>query len=681
VNPHRRAPRLRRLGTAVAVLALAATLGPVGADEAQAVSADLVITGHGWGHGRGMGQYGALGYALDYGWTHQQILAHFYGGSTLSTDPTNQVIRVELTRRQDLDAIVTGSQLRVNGVDLPGVTAVRLGKSVSSSSAVHLWTTTQPQAANPCAGPWTDTNQEYAATIVGSVIVGTGANSEVTAGMLRVCNADANQPQTAYRGELEVIRSSAGTQYLLNRVFDEDYLRGVIPRESPASWGDLGGGAGMAALRAQSVAARSYVLASSRPASGATSCDTDSCQVYGGAAVFSGAGVLTKTLEDARTDAAVAQTANAVMRLPSGAIARTEFSSSTGGYTAGGTFTAVPDLGDTRSPNHDWSVTMSMSAVAAGLGTGPIARIGVAARNGLGADGGRVTSVLVTLTDGSTRSFTGNQVRVALGLKSDWFSFRNQQYCQVPGGYWMTSATGHVYGLCDATEYGSAPPLAAGSPVVTMAATPSGSGYWLVASDGGVFSFGDAAFYGSTGAIKLNKPIVTAMATPSGGGYWLVASDGGVFTFGDAAFYGSTGAIRLNQPIVTAMATPSGRGYWLIASDGGVFTFGDATFSGSTGAMRLNKPIVTAMPTPSGAGYWLVASDGGVFTFGDAVFRGSTGAIALVRPIVGAAATTTGAGYWMFASDGGVFTFGDATYHGSLGDLTLDSPIVAAARP
>jgi len=61
------------------VLALVAALAaPVSA------SADttFTFTGHGYGHGVGMGQYGAQGYALQ-GWTHQQILAHYYRGSDL----------------------------------------------------------------------------------------------------------------------------------------------------------------------------------------------------------------------------------------------------------------------------------------------------------------------------------------------------------------------------------------------------------------------------------------------------------------------------------------------------------------------------------------------------------------------------------------------------------------------
>ncbi len=48
------------------------------------------ITGQGWGHGIGMGQYGALGYAIgqdngDGNFTYQQIVSHYYAPATLST--------------------------------------------------------------------------------------------------------------------------------------------------------------------------------------------------------------------------------------------------------------------------------------------------------------------------------------------------------------------------------------------------------------------------------------------------------------------------------------------------------------------------------------------------------------------------------------------------------------------
>ncbi|HEY5385389.1 MAG TPA: SpoIID/LytB domain-containing protein [Acidimicrobiales bacterium] len=50
------------------------------------------ISGQGWGHGIGMGQWGALGYAIgqdngDGNWTYQQIVNHFYGPATLGNLP------------------------------------------------------------------------------------------------------------------------------------------------------------------------------------------------------------------------------------------------------------------------------------------------------------------------------------------------------------------------------------------------------------------------------------------------------------------------------------------------------------------------------------------------------------------------------------------------------------------
>ena len=52
----------------------------------------LSIIGQGWGHGIGMGQWGALGYAIgqdngDGNWTYQQIVGHYYGPAQLGSLP------------------------------------------------------------------------------------------------------------------------------------------------------------------------------------------------------------------------------------------------------------------------------------------------------------------------------------------------------------------------------------------------------------------------------------------------------------------------------------------------------------------------------------------------------------------------------------------------------------------
>jgi SpoIID/LytB domain protein len=56
-------------------------------------AATLVIEGAGDGHGVGLSQDGALGYA-EHGWSDTQILAHYYTGTTLGQAPANAVVTV-----------------------------------------------------------------------------------------------------------------------------------------------------------------------------------------------------------------------------------------------------------------------------------------------------------------------------------------------------------------------------------------------------------------------------------------------------------------------------------------------------------------------------------------------------------------------------------------------------------
>jgi hypothetical protein len=103
-------------------------------------------------------------------------------------------------------------------------------------------------------------------------------------------------------------------------------------------------------------------------------------------------------------------------------VARTEFSSSTGGWTAGGAFPAVDDVGDAVSsnPNHAWSTSMTRSAIESKYGLGTLTDIQFTSRNGLGSMGGRVITVRLVGTAKSV-DVSGNAFRSAFGLKSDWF--------------------------------------------------------------------------------------------------------------------------------------------------------------------------------------------------------------------------------------------------------------------
>src|SRR5262245_2199680 len=73
----------------------------------------------GWGHGRGMGQWGALCYSLK-GWTSDQILDHYYGGTTMSTIDPNSELRVRLQREDDLDVIVVSEHNALTSSVVPG---------------------------------------------------------------------------------------------------------------------------------------------------------------------------------------------------------------------------------------------------------------------------------------------------------------------------------------------------------------------------------------------------------------------------------------------------------------------------------------------------------------------------------------------------------------------------------
>ena len=410
---------LHELATATPITTTAIDAGP---------TLDIAVTGHGWGHGRGLGQYGAVGYAVDYGWTSAQILGHYYGNTVAGTSAISEM-DVRLISRDGLPLTVY----------LPS------GSIVTSPAEAETWTPAARQAVqvtlqangsylvadgDTCAGPFDPRPATVASEWLriapadvsldpvtnDPIIVIRPASELIDNNMLQLCTGDTTAK--LYRGELRAARFE-DEQRSVNFLPVEQYLRSVVPRESPASWGDLAGGAGMAALEAQAVAARSYSLAEDRY-NYAKTCDTTSCQVYSGRATRGGTSL--DIHEDHRTDTAIVNTANQV-RLRDGIVQRTEFSSSTGGHTAGGTFPAVVDLGDVvqYNPNHDWSTTITNTAVETRYGQTGLTKIEVTARNGLGADGGRVQSIVMHFGD-TVVTRSGNQFRLDWNLKSDWFS-------------------------------------------------------------------------------------------------------------------------------------------------------------------------------------------------------------------------------------------------------------------
>jgi stage II sporulation protein D len=286
----------------VALLAGAASARP---DKQSAVSpppasVTFVLSGHGWGHGVGLGQYGAYGFAK-HGWTYDRILAHYYRGTKLGAAPVSKV-RVLLGEQRAQAAVSSAAPFRIR--DATGVVrSFSAGPVVVSATGVNL---TLPATALPGKTPLELDGKPY-------------------------------------RGTLEF--TLAGKRLnVVNVVGIDQYLYGVVTSEMDSDWP-------AEALKSQAVAARSYALYNRQTGSFDLYADTRS-QAYGGVAAET---------ESAR--AAVDATARLVL-FYDGKVADTFFSASSGGRTADATevwsekpipyLVSVSDPYDTLSPYHDW---------------------------------------------------------------------------------------------------------------------------------------------------------------------------------------------------------------------------------------------------------------------------------------------------------------------------------------
>ena len=640
--------------------------------------ADVTLQVHGFGGGAGMGQWGALGYAVS-GLSYQQILMHYYGtlGNGQSTSigtpagwSDNTSVTVALTENVGDVIVTSGSAFTAAGFPVPAGGGARFQWSGAQWSVDIVST-------QGCAGG----GNGWASEVVHTGVTPTAApgvaepfpsDGNLANEVLQMCEGPGN---IFVRGDINgTLNTGTPPQpRAINVLPLGQYVADVTPSESPASWGSLAGGAGFQELEAQAVAARSYLMAS-RGANGyfgyADICDTTACQEYPGIRNETG---MTDT---ATTDTGGATSALAV-QLPGGAPALTQYSSSTGGYTAGGTFAAVVDAGDSVcisgacNPYHAYTVNIPVSAITAKFPQiGSLVSVVVSQRNGLGDYGGRVLamslegSAATVMLSGNTFASDFAAFGLGGGALSNWFSVSGQPSGGI-AGYWLVAKDGGIFSFGTAGFQGSMGGKFLDAPMVGMAATSDHGGYWTVAADGGIFSFGDAAFRGSMGGKHLDAPMV-GMAASAGGGYWTVAADGGIFSFGTAGFQGSMGGKFLDAPMVGMAASPDGGGYWTVAADGGVFSFGDAVFHGSMGGKHLDQPIVGMAATPDGGGYWLVGADGGIFSFGDAPYEGSLPGIGLRATAVAVLPTATGLGYVVVTAAGEAVGFGDAPQFGDV---------------
>jgi SpoIID/LytB domain protein len=262
--------------------------------------------GHGWGHGVGLGQWGAKGMALA-GLSYRFIDQHFYGGASWANlDTANVPIHVAV-----------------------------------------LWGTATYRVVP--SGP----AQLVAGTRVTNIAAGQNLSFSMAGGVQRIVPTSAATRLTvygpsgryhAYRGTI-VAQPSGGLLYIINVLPIEDYLRGL--GEVPASWP-------LEAIKAQIVAARCYALTHMGSTPLYDVDDTTRFQVYRGIDSESGS-----------QNAAVDQTAGQVL-MYGGRVIEAFFSASDGGHTAnvsdvfGGSLATYPylrgvlDPWDVVAPRHTW---------------------------------------------------------------------------------------------------------------------------------------------------------------------------------------------------------------------------------------------------------------------------------------------------------------------------------------
>jgi stage II sporulation protein D len=372
---------MRALTATLATLAMLALAAP-------AARADLVLKGHGWGHGIGLSQYGAYGYALLEGRDHAWILGHYYTGTALARSGTGAMrVLLRRSRTQRLCGVSAVRDARGRRVRLSERRSYRVtGVGAAGLRVVDARTgRTRARLAAPASfsggGLW---------------CLGGLAENGVRDGV--------------YRGRARIVRDGRSL-LAVNAVGLEPYLQGVVPSEMPSAWPPE-------ALAAQAVIARSYALRGRRPA-GAYDVYADvRSQVYGG------------VIREAPSTTAAVRATRAEVVTAAGQVAQTFFFSTSGGRTAaneeiwGGIpisyLRSVDDPHDDLSPYHDWTVRLTDAAARRrlrGLGIGRFASLRVSARTA----SGRAATVEVADESGATVAVAATRIQALLGLRSTWF--------------------------------------------------------------------------------------------------------------------------------------------------------------------------------------------------------------------------------------------------------------------
>jgi stage II sporulation protein D len=356
------------------------SLALVAAPPAAAAKGRFTIRGAGFGHGVGLSQYGAYGYAL-HGARYDAILRHYYTGTALGTTDPGRTVRVLV--QSTGTASFTGA-----------VAAGARRLSPDRTYRVRRYGAGQVDLIGPRGG-------RLGAFAAPLEVAGQG-------GVLRLGGVG------TYRGRLEFRPDTFAGVNAISAVSLEDYVAGVVARESPSSWP-------LEALKAQAVAARTYAVTTSKAGAGFDQYADTRSQVYGGVAA-----------ETAATNQAVVETRGQVVTYDGRPVV-TYFFSTSGGETEDventslGTepkpwLKSVDDPYDDVSPKHRWGpIRMTMRSVAgrlSGLVNGRFKGIRVVRRG----SSPRIVLADVVGSRGRTR-VSGATLRARLGLLDTWAYF------------------------------------------------------------------------------------------------------------------------------------------------------------------------------------------------------------------------------------------------------------------
>ncbi|WP_165807077.1 SpoIID/LytB domain-containing protein [Nocardioides currus] len=354
----------------------------------------ITLTGHGYGHGRGLSQYGAEGAARQ-GLTWQQITEFYYPGT--SWGDLRGSIKVLITADTSSDVHVLAQ---------PGLKVTRLNPRTTwdlPTNGARRWRL-QPRGAS--------TLVQFKVAIGWQTWRAFGGEGEFSAASKKIALVKGGTTST-YRGRLRSAMPTPGsaTRDTVNILSMEQYLRGVVPLEIPATWSPD-------AVSAQAVAARTYAAAErSHPnAAHYEICDTTACQVYGGYDV-----------EHPAATAAIKATARQGL-FYDGRPAFTQFSASSGGWVSAGSapyLVAKEDPYDGWDGNkfHAWTLEIDDALIEQHYPTiGDLTSIEVATRDDNGEWGGRVRAMTLFGNAGRV-DLSGDSLRTELGLKSSWFTF------------------------------------------------------------------------------------------------------------------------------------------------------------------------------------------------------------------------------------------------------------------